>query len=51
MTTDEEIRKGLAICDGCGSAGPAHFFPDGRVHLIGTGPTCSCGSSDLRPIE
>lgn len=50
MAGRDDVRRGIAICEECGSSYAARVWPDGTLKLIGR-EDCSCGSSAFRIVD
>lgn len=51
--TDDEKRRGVAICTSCETVHSVRIWPDGSVRPIGTGygTECTCGASDFEIVS
>jgi hypothetical protein len=50
MSSTDESRHGIGICENCDSIQPVEVRPGGSVHAVGN-PNCQCGSNEFRLVE
>lgn len=50
MSSSDDPRHGLAVCEECQSVQPVEVGPDGAIRTVGN-PNCRCGSNEFRLLE
>ncbi|WP_254837912.1 hypothetical protein [Natronomonas marina] len=50
MSSSEEVRHGIAVCENCDAIQPVEVRPDGELEAMGN-PNCRCGSNQFRLVE
>lgn len=51
MADNEDRRRAVAKCEGCGTIGIVHVWPDGTRKPLGQSTFCECDDPTLRELE
>jgi hypothetical protein len=50
MSSSNESRSGIAVCEDCGTIRPVEIRAGGKVRALGDS-NCTCGKNDFRVLE
>ena len=51
MSWQEESKKGVGVCERCGSISAIWIRPDDSIYALTKGATCTCGGQEFRVLE